>query len=233
MLDENTRAIIGDNAAPSPMETCAAEWDATISEAQNWSDGDLVENEAQMQAVDSLIKGVKSYRSALKKAGDGITQPLVAAHKAGVAAVKVWTEDADALQACLVKAVGPFKLNLAVEKKAAERDAWLATERLRKAATTREHAASLSSDIELQREAQDAKQAALDAEEAAMAATKDKPTGLRTVTHYAVEDGKQAINWIAKNDREAITSFIEEYARRNHKKGDIAGVNVWTTKEAF
>jgi hypothetical protein len=31
----------------------------------------------------------------------------------------------------------------------------------------------------------------------------------------------------------ALTEFIEEYVRRNHKTSQIDGVNVWQEKEAY
>lgn len=34
-------------------------------------------------------------------------------------------------------------------------------------------------------------------------------------------------------DRDAMTAFIEDYVRRNHKSAAIDGVRVWTEKEAF
>ena len=44
---------------------------------------------------------------------------------------------------------------------------------------------------------------------------------------------KEALNWIARNDRDAVTAFIEEYVRRNFKTLTIEGVKVTTEKEAF
>ena len=55
-------AYIGHNNPPTPMEVCASDHDAAISEAQNWGDGDLVADEAQMNAVDAIIKDLKTYR---------------------------------------------------------------------------------------------------------------------------------------------------------------------------
>ena len=57
--------------------------------------------------------------------------------------------------------------------------------------------------------------------------------GLRTVHKYEITDGRAAINWIAKNDKEAVAEFVTEYVRRNHQTAQISGVRVWETKEAF
>ena len=58
--------------------------------------------------------------------------------------------------------------------------------------------------------------------------------GLRTVTRYEITDHRALLNWIAKNDRDAVTAFIEEYARKEHKViANADGLRVWTEKEAF
>ena len=230
MTDTNTRAVVGDNQPPSPMELCASLHDSTISEAQNWADGDLVENEDQMKSVEQLIKDMKGYRSALKAAGEEITKPLTAAHKAGVASVKVWTEDADNLQACLTTAITPYKNKLAEEKADAERVAWAETERKRVESAAAEKAAAFSSDIEVQRRAQEAKADALDAEKASKAATKDKPKGFKTVQMHEIEDMRALVNWIATNDKDAMAAFATEYARKNHAEIPQAAVRSWSEK---
>ena len=72
------------------------------------------------------------------------------------------------------------------------------------------------------------------AQQAAMAASKDTVKGLRTVTKYEVTDHKALLNWIAKNDRDAITDFINEWARKEHKAcANADGLRVWMEKEAF
>ena len=114
----NDLAPQGHNNPPSPMEVCASEHDDTISEGLNWADGEAVTDEPSMLAVDAIIKGVKSYRSALVKAGKDHTAPLHDVWKAAVADVKVYTEDADRLQAALVSVVAPFKAKLAAQKEA-------------------------------------------------------------------------------------------------------------------
>lgn len=223
---------IGHNGPPDPIEQVIAEYDAVISEAQNWTDGEPVTDEAGMNAVDAILKEFKSYRSALVKAGKERTDPLHKAWKAEVAAVKVYTDDADRIQSALVATVAPFKAKLAEEKRAAERAAWEAAEKAKREAEAKATTAR-AADLEAQREIAEARQAAIDAENAAKAASKDKPKGMRKVTRYSIEDHRAALHWIAAMDRDAVTSFIEEYVRRNHKTAQIAGVNVWEEKEAF
>jgi len=66
------------------------------------------------------------------------------------------------------------------------------------------------------------------------ATRKDTVKGLRTVTKYEVTDHRALLNWIAKNDRDAITDFINDWARKEHKaRANADGLRVWTEKEAF
>ena len=89
------------------------------------------------------------------------------------------------------------------------------------------------SSIEAQRAADAMMAEAEEAAKAASRAAKDTVKGMRTVQVYAIEDHRAALHWIAKNDREAVTAFIDEYVRRNFKLRVIDGVQVETKKEAF
>ena len=231
-MNDMTPAPKGHNNPPDPIEDVMAEYDAIISEAQNWTDGEPVTDEAGMKAVDVILKEFKSYKTALAKAGKERTDPLHKAWKAEVAAVKIYTDDADRIQSALVATVAPFKAKLAEEQREAERKAWEETNRLRREAEEAAAKANVS-DIEAQREVAAAKQAAIDAENAAKAQIKDGVKGMRKVQKYAIEDHRAALHWIAKNDREAITAFVDEYVRRNHKARGIDGVKTWEEKEAF
>lgn len=231
----NERAVIGANNPPEaidPIEAVIAEYDATISEAQNWTDGEPVTDEAGMLAVDAVLKEFKSYRTALTKAAKERTDPLHKTWKAEVAAVKVYADDADRIQSALVATVAPFKAKLAAEQKEAERKEWEEANRQSREAEAKAARAN-AADLEAQREVAAARQAAMDAENAAKAKAKDGVKGMRTVTHYATEDHKAALHDIAASDRDAVTAFIDEYVRRNHKARAIKGVRVWTTREAF
>lgn len=228
----NTTAPIGHNNPPDPIEQVLAEYDSTISEAQNWGDGEPVTDKAGMKAVDAVLKEFKSYRAALVKAAKERTDPLHKAWKAEVAAVKVYTDDADLIQSALVATVAPFKAKLAEAEAEANRKAWEETNRLRREADAAAAKAN-SADVEAQREVAAARQAAIDAENATKAQAKDSVKGIRKTVHYDITDHRAALHWIAKNDRDAITAFVDEYVRSNHKKATIDGVKVWETKEAY
>ena len=129
--------------------------------------------------------------------------------------------------------VDDFKRKLAAEKEAARKEAErLAWEETRKA----QEAARLAdaSDIEATRAAAAQMEAAEAAQKAAQAAAKDTVKGLRTVTRYEITDHRALLNFIAKNAREDVTAFIEEWARKNHKEfAGADGLRVWQEKEAF
>jgi len=223
---------IGHNGPPDPIDEALAPYADEISEAEAWLDGDLVENEDQMKAVDVLIKAMRSAKSDLGKAKKSATAPLHDVWKAEIARWKPTEEDIERRLKGLAAVVDPFKRKLAAEKEAAKRAAYEEAqrkEREAREAAEKANAADYAAQVEADKLAQDA----LDAKKAASAANKDTVKGMRTVTKYDIEDHRAALHWIAQNDRDAVTAFIDEYVRRNHKTKQIAGVNVWQDKGAY
>lgn len=225
-------AKIGHNQAPDPIDEALAPYGDFITEAETWLDGAVVENEGQMKAVDDLTKNIKAALKTVTEAEKLAAAPLHDAWKEEKARWKPTLDDLARIRDGLVNAVGAFKAKLAAEKKAAERAAWEAADKARREAEAKA-AAAAATDIDAQREAAAAKQAAMDAVAAAQASAKDTVKGMRKVTRYEVTDHRDALHWIAKNDRDAITAFVDEYVRRNHKTATIVGVRVWEDKEAF
>lgn len=226
-------AKIGHNLPPDPIDEALAPFGDTITEAESWLDGQKVETEGQMKAADALLKGVKAARKAVDDARDVATKPLHDAWKGEVARWKPTQDDLDRLAKGLAALVNDFKLALAAEKEAkrkeAERLAWEETRKAQEAARQAD-----ASNIEATRAAAAAMEAAEAAQKAAMAAAKDTVKGLRTVTKYEITDHRALLNFIAKNARDDVTAFIEEWARKNHKQFTGAdGLRVWTEKEAF
>lgn len=222
----------GHNNPPDPIDEALAPYGDAISEAENWLDGTPVENEDQMKAVDAVIKDIRSAKSDLAKAKKSATAPLHDAWKAEIARWKPTEDDIERRLKGLAAVVDPFKRKLAAEKEAAKRAAY---EEARRKEREAEEAASKAdvSDYDAATEAARLQAEAVEAKKAASAANKDTVKGLRTVTRYAIEDHRAALHWIAANDRDAVTAFIEEYVRRNHKAAEIGGVKVWQEKEAY
>ncbi len=233
MNDMNPRAVIGGNIPPDPLDEALAPYDDFISEAGGWLDGQAVENEGQMKAVDALLKQIKAADKAVTEAREAEAKPLHEAWKAAIARYKPTQDDLDRIKKGLVALVDGFKRKLAAEKAEAERKARAeAEEAARKA---REAAMQAdAANIEAQRAAAAAQAEAEEAQRRLAAASKDTVKGMRQVTRYEITDHRALLNWIARNDREAITAFIEEWARRNHKENQSAeGLRVWQEKEAF
>jgi len=228
----NAPAAIGHNGF-DPIDEALAPFGDVISEAESWLDGQKVETEGQMKAADVLLKGIKAARKAVDDARDASTKPLHEVWKTEVARWKPTQDDLDRLAKGLIALLDDFKRKLAAEKEAARKEAErLAWEKTRAA----QEAARLAdaSNIEETRAAAAAMEEAEAAQQAAMAASKDTVKGLRTVTKYEVTDHKALLNWIAKNDRDAITDFINEWARKEHKAcANADGLRVWMEKEAF
>lgn len=233
MNDMNPRAVIGANLPPDPIDEITQPFDAYRQEAESWLDGEPVETEGQMKAVDALRKQMRDWRIALEAGQKAATAPLYEAYKAEGERWKPTIEDAKRIEKCLVSAVDAFKRKLAEEKAAAERAARAEAER--KMREAREAAARAdAANLEAQRAAADAQHEAEEAAARAKAASKETVKGLRTVTRYEITDHRSLLNWIARNDRDAVTAFIEEWARKNHKQNRSAdGLRVWEEKEAF
>lgn len=229
----NALAPIGHNCPPDPIDEATAPYQSAIEEAANWLDGTAVENEGQMKAVDAIAKQIRAARSDLEKAKKSATAPLHDAWKAELARWKPTEDDLDRIQRGLASLVDGFKRKLAAEKAEAKRkadaEAWAA----RRAAEDAARAAN-AADLEAQRAAAEAQREAEEAQRRAAAASKDKVTGLRTVTRYEITDPRDLLNWLARNRKDDVLAFIEEWARRNHKPDPgAAGLRVWTEQEAF
>ena len=222
----------GHNNPPDPIAEALAPHDAAIMEAENWTDRTPVENEDQLNVVDNLTAAIKLALKDVSAAEKSAAAPLYDVWKVEKAKWKPTIDDLGAMVKALVATAAPFKKKLADEKAKAERKAWEAANKAKIEAEQKAREAS-AGDLEAQREAAAAREAAIEADKAARVATKDKPKGMRKVHKYEIVDHRAALHWIAKNDREAVTSFIELYVSKNHKVSDIDGVNQSIEKEAF
>lgn len=232
MNAQNPRAVIGANFPPDPIDLALEPYSAFIEEASNWLDGAVVENDGQLKETDILRDKLKAARKAVDGARDEVTKPLHDAWKAEIARWKPTQDDLDRQVKCLVAAQAPYKAKIAAEKEAARIKAQQEAEAKAEAARQAHRAANAAS-IEEQRRADELMKEAEQAQKQARAAAKDTVKGMRTVQVCEIEDHRAALHWIAKNDRDAVTAFIEEYVRRNFKTRPIDGVKVETRKEAF
>lgn len=226
------KAVIGHNNPPDPIDLALEPYAAILEEVGNWLDGALVETDGQLADTDKLLKELKAARKDVDTARDEFTKPLHEAWKVEVARWKPTQDDLDRQVKCLVAAQAPYKDKLAAAKAEAQRKAQEEADAKAEAAR-QAHLAANAASLEDQRKADDLMREAEDAAKLAARAAKDTVKGMRTVQIYEIESHKEALNWIARNDREAVTVFIEEYVRRNFKLRQIDGVKVETKKEAF
>lgn len=233
MTDKNPRAVIGGNAPPDPIDEICAAYAGPREEAENWLDGTPVETEAQMKAVDALRKSAREFRMAIEAGQKSATAPFYDAYKAEGARWKPTLDDAQRIEKGLVALVDGFKRKLAAEKAEAERLAQIEAAKAHRAAEEAARTAN-AADIEAQRAAAEAMREADEAQRRANAASKDTVKGMRAVTRYEITDHRALLNFIAKNDRDAVTAFIEEWARKNHKQNRAAdGLRVWDDRESY
>ena len=225
-------AAIGHNNPPDPIDLALEPFADILAEVENWLDGATVDNDGQLKATDTLLKELKAARKAVDVARDESTKPLHEAWKSEVARWKPTQDDLDRQVKCVVAAQAPYKERLAAEKAEAARLAREEAERIAEEARQAHLKASAAS-IEEQRKADELLRAADGAKKAANRAAKDTVGGMRTVQVYEIESHKALLNWIAKNDRNALTVFAEEYARRNYKTRQMDGVKVETKKGAY
>ena len=222
------------NQPPDPILELWAKHSDTIDEVENWLDGDEVENEGQMKAVDSLIKDIKAIENEAKAGKDSEYRP----HKDGcdrvIARWKPPLKELETFRTGLLAIVGPFKQALADEKEAAKRKAYDEARKADEAARKAAEAVDMKN-IEERRKADRLAEKASDASKAAQVARDDKVKGLRKTYIPEIVDAKACINWIATNDRAAVMEFITAYVARKTREGvrDIAGVVVTETKRAF
>ena len=229
----NERAVIGGNNPPDPIDDICRAFEDSRIEAEGWLDGALVENEGQMTHVDALRSDMRTLRLKLEGGQKSATAPLYDAYKAELARWKPTIEDVKTIEAGLVAISDTFKRQLAEKKEAEKRAAWAAADAARREAEAAASAAN-AANIEAQREAAQKAAVAQEALAAASAKQKDTVKGMRTVTRYEVTDHSALLHWIARNHRDDVTAFIDEWARRNHKADRNAdGLRVWDEKEAF
>jgi len=232
-MNDMSIAGIGHNSPPDPLDEAIGIDPEALELAEGILTGQPVQSEAQMKDVDGIAKRLKAIKKAVEAAEESEARPIYDRWKAAKGRYKPTLDDLDRQIKGCAAMVDAFKRALAAQKEEAERKARAeAAEAARKAEEARR--AADASDLDAQREAAAAQQQAEEARRVAIAASKANDVkGLRTVTRYEITDHKALLNWIARNRRDDLTAFIENWARRNHSTTPQAdGLNVWQTKEA-
>jgi hypothetical protein len=233
MLDQEIAAI-GHNGAPDPIDEAVAPWSVDIEEANNWLDGEPIKTDGQVEAVDKLIKTMRTAGTKIGDARKATTDPLNHIYQAEMARWKPTTDDIERLKKGLVNLVAPIKKAKADEEARVKRVAWETARRAEAdAAAARQAAQAETTNIDAQREADAVERDAKEARKAAQQASKSDLKGMRTVYKHEVTSGQDVIDWIIKNDRPALQRFIGDYVASHSAKGQIKGVRAWSEKEAY
>lgn len=224
---------MGGNFPPNPIDDITSAYADTIEECGNWLDGEFVENEEQMKAVDALSKTMKEAKKDLTAAEEEEKEPLHKAWKDKIAEYKPTLDDFTRIIAGLAAAQTPYKNKLAAEKEEAKRKAY-AEARAKEAEAADLKAQAGATDIDAQRKVAQANQAALDAKKTAQTANKDKVTGLRTYKTATVTDYAAFFKWMQANDKPLVLSWLDDQATKQMNAGhaEIGGVNILIKRKA-
>ena len=215
-------ATIGHNNPPDQLEQIKAEHSGLLSEIENWLDGEPVDSEEQMGAVDDLLKCLKEVEKAAKDAKESEYRPHKNACDAVVERWQPYLTDLTRMKQGLTAIVQDFKRKLKVQREDETRRKAEKAEAARRDAEAALEAADMKN-LEERRKADKAAFEAREADREAQAAKKRTVGGLRRVTAYEVTDYRACINWIAEHDKDAIRAFCDDYAKRM-KNADIDGV---------
>jgi hypothetical protein len=105
---DGSNPALGHNNPPDPIDEALAPFSDAISEAENWLDGEPVENEEQMKAVDAILADIRKAGTALASAQKSSTAPLHDAWKAEIARWKPTVDDIERMKKGLAALVDPF-----------------------------------------------------------------------------------------------------------------------------
>lgn len=230
MAEINERAVIGNNAPPSPFAAHELHIADLMETASGTLAGVTITTQEQANAVDGLLDDIKAAAKALEE-----TRVAEKAH---------WDAGAKAVQ----DAVKPLATKLAVAKKTAQ-DALtpfrLAEQAKRdaEAKAKRDEADRLAAealkafqsspvtDLDARIEAEALADAAKKAQAAANRIDKTA-TGLRTRQVATVTDRRALLQWIMKHDPETLGDWLAEYAQKNVHQAFMAGVLIGNERYA-
>lgn len=229
---------MGHNNPPEHLDRSSvilAPFSAYLDEAENWLDGIPVETEDQLEAVDLLLANVKAAEKALLHARDAATKPLHDAWKAEVAQWEAAADDLERLKKSLARIANDFKVKLADLREAEARRVRTEAEKSIQAAKALARDAD-PGNVYAKRVADAARREAEETIRVSRHMEKTRPKGIRTVRKWAYIDAegrRSALHWIARNDRDAMTEFIDSYVARSFRNKEIDGVTVWEEREAY
>ena len=207
---------IGHNNPPAKLELREKK-QGLLPEIENWLDGQRVENEDQMAAVDDLTLTVKTLTKEFDAEKEVEYRPHKAACDAVVAEYKPDLKDLDDWVKGLNAINGAFKIQLAAAKKAEADEARREAQEAARLAQIAQEQADYGN-LDERRHADEQAAAAREIERNAQALAKEKPKGLRTTKRTRVTNYKALINHIARSDKDAVAAFCDIWAANYYRE---------------
>jgi hypothetical protein len=219
---------LGHNSPPA-HEAFAMEADELFNTASDTLEGmDAVQNEEQNTALDGLKDDLRRVAKDAEATRKAEKEPHLEAGRAVDAAYKPVADKCKKAIAAINAMQTPYLV-----AKQAERDE--AARKAREEAERKEHEAraKLEADAPLEQRYEAEQEFAAAKKLSAVANKIDRSaTGLRTYNVVEVTDRRAALNWIAKRDPDALSAFVEDYARRNAPTRPMDGVSVTQERRA-
>ena len=216
---------------PSPFADAAREVDIVWNESAHWLDGAIVIDQAEADAVGTLLDMARKARKAADLARRDEAKPFDDGKAEVQARYTPLLTRCDNITAAAKDALAPFLRAQEKAKRDAEAKAAADAEAARKAA---QEAFASARGIEAREQAEALAKAAKSAEIAARVAAKDtgkakggaRAISLRTTIHPEVHDLHALLGWIWTNDRSALAGFADQYVAGAFRAGqrDMAGV---------
>lgn len=221
---------------PPAFDAFSMALDDAYDTAKDFLDGKPIENQGQADAVGRIVGEVKKIKRDADAARAEEKAPHLQATRAVDAKWKPIEERADTILKAAQAPLTAYLNKLADEQREAERiareeaatKAQEAIEASRQAVGTIE---AVESARELEKAADKAaKDAARAGKVKAHVSGVDRAIGLRTYKISTVTDRRALLNHIARHDPDALTAFLEDYARKALPM-ELPGVTVTTERK--
>lgn len=213
------RLAIGGNNPPA-IEAYSMALDDAYATAKDFLDGAPIETQGQADAVGKIVSEVKR----IKKDADAARAEEKRPHDEAAKAVQIkWKPLLDRADTIIKAAQHPLTAYLnklaeeqrAAEEKAREEAARKAQEAIEASRSAQGSVEAVERAKELEKEADKAAREAAKAGKAkARVAGMDRAIGLRTYQVAEVTDRRALLEHVMKNDPDALTAWLEEYARK-------------------
>lgn len=229
-------ATIGHNGAPA-LDAFSMALDDVYVEAKNFLDGAPVENKAQADAIGVILSTARRLRRDADSARAEEKRPHDEAGKAVQVKWRPLLERADNIIAAAQKPLAAFLE--AEDRRQQEAAAAARAEAMRQQREAAEAARQAEGNLSATEDAKALQKAADAATKAAAKAEKEKPqvagmdraVGLRTYQIADVTDRRTLLEHVLRNDPDAITEWLAEYARKA-LPAQLPGVTIRIEKRA-